>query len=201
MIQALANDTLRPVLDSVFAAPKYQWVTPRDPFAWIRWLVDQVFRWLAGLETAVPWAYWALVALLVVVLVAVLVHGGYLFVTAVRYASTPEARELRAEAVRHDARWFQARAERLAGEGRYADAVRSLFDALVLELDGQGALRWHPSKTPREYAREARLGGEGRARLSQLVDGVYAYSFAKVPCGAPEWESWRGRAGGRWNVD
>jgi hypothetical protein len=200
VIQAPSADPLRPVLDSVFAAPKYQWVTPRDPLAWIKWVIEHVVRWLAGLEGAAPVAYWAIVALLVAVLVAVLVHGGTIFVTAMRYASVPEARELRPSAVRRDARWYEAQADAFARDGRYADAVRSLFDGLVLELDGQGALRWHPSKTPREYAREARLGGEGRARLSRLVDGVYDYSFAKAPCGALEWEAWRGAAAGRWDV-
>lgn len=200
MIQSLPGDPLRPVLDSVFAAPKYQWVTPRDPLAWIRWVIEHLVRWLADLAGSAPGVYWTLVAILVAVLVAILVHGGYIFLTAMRYASTPEAREQRPSAVRRDARWFEAQAERFAAEGRFADAVRARFEALVLDLDGQGAVRWHPSKTPREYAREVKLGGESRARLASLVDGVYAYSFAKAPCGAPEWEAWRGVAARRWDV-
>jgi len=201
VIQSLPGDPLRPVLDSVFAASKYQWVTPRDPLAWIRWLIDHLVGWLTGLATSAPELYWTLVALLVIVLVAILVHGAAIFVTAMRYASTPEASEPRPSVARRDARWFQVQADHFAQEGRYADAVRALFEAIVLELDGQGALRWHPSKTPREYAREVKLGGDARARLSSLVDGVYAYSFAKAPCGAREWEAWRGAATGRWNVD
>lgn len=201
MIQDLPADPLRPVLDSVFAAPKYQWVTPRDPLAWIRWVVDHLVELLSRVASAAPGVYWVLVAILVIILVGILVHGGSIFLTAVRYASTPEARSTRPVAARRDARWFQTQADRFAAEGRYADAVRALFEAVVLELDGQGAVRWHPSKTPREYAREVKLGGESRARLAALVDGVYAYSFAKVPCGAPEWEAWRGTAARKWNVE
>lgn len=199
--QALATDSLRTVLSTVFAAPKYAWVPRVEPG---RWLWDQVRRLIerfAGLETTAPLLFWTVVGLLVAVLVAIVVHAGYIMVGAMRYASARDAHERPATAERRDGGWHRDRAARLAAEGRYPDAVRALFEGMVLDLDASGALRWHPSKTPREYAREARLDVEDRARLRALVDGVYAYSFAGLPCGPAEWEGWRQLAGGRWHVE
>ena len=47
---------------------------------------------------------------------------------------------------------------RAAAEGRLAEALQLAFVALALTLEGQGSLQYHPSKTPAECAREARLG-------------------------------------------
>jgi hypothetical protein len=199
--QAVPPDTLRAVLDTVFAAPKYDWVPRSDPLGWLLAQFRRVGEWFGQLELAQPLVYWGLVFLLVAILVAILVHAGYVMAGAMRYASTPEAREVRAATFRKDGPWYRAEAARLAGAGRYPDAVRALFDAVILELDARKVVRWHPSKTPREYAREARLRLDDRSRLTGLVDGVYAYSFAGTPCSAAEWEAWRTAAAGEWHVD
>jgi hypothetical protein len=198
---AAPSDTLRAVLDTVFAAPKYDWVPRTDALAWLMAQFRKVGAWFAQLELSHPVAYWGLVFLLVAILVAVLVHAGYIMVGAMRYASAPEARAARAVAVRRDGAWHRAEAARLAEAGRYAEAVRAHFEALVLDLDGIGGVRWHPSKTPREYAREAKLAPDGRQRLAGLVDGVYAFSYAGAHCGRAEWDAWRAAAGGAWRVD
>lgn len=192
---------LRAALDTVFAAPKYDWVQRSDLFAWVAELFRRVLDWFAALEVTNPVAFWSMVGLLVAVLVGVVVHAVYLMARAARYASAPEARESRVRAVRRDAAWYRAAAQRAAGSGHFAEAVRAWFDGLVLELDERGALRWHPSKTPREYAREAKLDGDGRHRFAGLVDGVYAFSYAGDPCGREEWEAWRASAAGAWRVE
>jgi len=200
-VPAVPADSFRAVLDTVFAAPKYDWVPRADLLAWLMEQFAKVGAWFSRLETTQPIAYWGLVFLLVAILVAILVHAGSIMVGAMRYSSAPEAREARAAALRKDGAWYRAEAARLAAAGRYADAVRAHFDAVILDLDGMGGVRWHPSKTPREYAREARLGGEDRHRLVGLVDGVYAFSYAGAPCGPAEWEAWRAAAAGGWHVD
>jgi hypothetical protein len=192
---------LRAALDSVFAAPKYDWVRRSDLLAWVAGIFRRILDRFAALETSNPVLFWILVWLLVALLVGVLVHAGYLLVRAARYASAPEAREVPVTAVRRDAAWYRSAAQRAAAAGHYPEAVRAWFDGVVLELDERGALRWHPSKTPREYAREAKLAGDDRARLAGLVDGVYAFSYAGVPCGQDEWEAWRAAAAGGWRVD
>jgi hypothetical protein len=198
---AVPADSLRAVLDTVFAAPKYEWVPRADTFGWLAELFRKVGEWFAQLELSQPFIYWALIFLLVAILVAILVHAGFIMAGAMRYSSAPEARETRIAAARRDAAWYRTAAQQAAGEGRYPEAVRAWFDGLVLELDQRGALRWHPSKTPREYAREAKLAVDERHRLAGLVDGVYAFSYAGIPCGRAEWEAWRDAAAGGWRVD
>jgi hypothetical protein len=198
---ALPADSLRAVLDTVFAAPKYDWVPRADALAWLIEQFRRIGEWFARLETSQPLAYWGLVFLLVAILVAILVHAGFIMAGAMRYSSAPEAREVRRAALRKDGAWYRAEAARLADAGRYAEAVRAQFDAVVLDLDGVGGVRWHPSKTPREYAREAKLSAGERHRLGTLVDGVYSFSYAGTPCGRSEWEEWRASAAGGWRVD
>ena len=55
------------------------------------------------------------------------------------------------------------------------------FIALLLELDRADALTFHPSKTPAEYVREARLGATGRATLAGLVSRLYHHVFGAEP--------------------
>ena len=57
----------------------------------------------------------------------------------------------------------------------------------VLELDRRGALRFHPSKTPAEYLREAQLDAAGQSGLAELVWALYRHLFGGVPCAADDW--------------
>jgi len=80
-----------------------------------------------------------------------------------------------------DTRGHLARAEALARAGRYTEALAHRFLALLLELDRADALTFHPSKTPAEYVREARLGATGRATLAGLVSRLYHHVFGAEP--------------------
>jgi hypothetical protein len=73
------------------------------------------------------------------------------------------------------------RAEALARQGRYTEALAYRFVALVLDLDRQKLVTFHPSKTPAEYVREARLGESGRATLAGLVSRLYHHVFGAEP--------------------
>jgi hypothetical protein len=188
------TERLRAVIDSVFAGQQYRWETPLDPFAPLRrawvWLVG----WLQGLRAESPSAYWALIALLVVVLAAILGHAAWV---AWRTVSGDAAAELRGAAPRRevrDAAWYAREAERLAAAGRYAEAMQADFLRLVLQLDARQLVRFHPSRTPNEYAREATLSPEARRELGELVRRLSAYVFARVPCGAAELREWQSRA-------
>ncbi len=177
----VAADSVRAVLDEVFAAPRYEWDIPPSPW---RWFLDQWWRvaeWLAVLEATHPGAYYALVAGLIVLLVGILVHVGYLTVLAFRRRSeTVMAPALRARE-RKDAAWYRREAERLEAEGRYADSLAHRFAALVFLLDGKRVLRAHPSKTPAEYANEAQLGPAGQGALRDTIDWLYAHLFGGAP--------------------
>ncbi len=60
-------------------------------------------------------------------------------------------------------------AQRLAAEGRYADAAHALYRAVLELLAVRERLRLHPSKTSGEYAREL------RARRSPLYEPFRAF--------------------------
>jgi len=73
--------------------------------------------------------------------------------------------------------------------------MRAYFEGMILDLAAGGQVQWHPSKTPREYAREGKLSPADRERMRGIVDGVYDASFAGSTVGAAEWERWRLAAG------
>jgi hypothetical protein len=92
-----------------------------------------------------------------------------------------------------DSVWYRREAERLASEGRLLEAMQADFTALILEFDRRHLLRFHPSKTPREYVREARLSESSRSALSELVWSLYRHLFGREPVTAPVAAAWRAR--------
>lgn len=189
-------DSIGAVLDSVFAASKYDWVPRPHPWRWAGEQFLRLLQWFRDLEGTHPLAYWGVVAIAVVMLVAILVHAGWLMVRTIRYSAPPDALEAVHRAERRDGAWYRAQGARLAAADRFAEAMRAHFEGVVLDLAAAGQVRWHPSKTPREYAREAKLTADERARLTSLVDGVYAASFAGTTFTTADWERWRAAAGG-----
>ena len=154
----------------------------------LSWLARQwqhLVDWLNRMSAAHPVGFDVGLALVIVALVAVLVHIGYVMWRIVRpgVRSGPQTSGLGAGKVM-DAAAHLAIADRLASAGRYTEALGHRFLALVLELDRRKALRFHVSKTPAEYVWEARLSQQGKASLADLVGSLYRYLFAAVPCDA-----------------
>jgi len=188
-------DSLRAVLDSVFANPAYRWVERPEPMAQVQGWLSQLQQWLAALRDHNPLGFKVFLAALIIALVAILVHAGWVLVRTVRPRS-PEEGPIPAPVRRRDREWYAREAERLAKEGRYAEAMQADFLALVLALDAAQLVRFHPSKTPLEYTREARLDPGLRAELRELVGALYRYLFARYPCGPTEYSDWRSRIAG-----
>jgi hypothetical protein len=176
-------DSLRRVLDSVFAAPSYQWIERRDFWAPVRRLWFRLLEWLAHLEGSSPGAFLALRWALILVLVAIFVHAAWIVWQMVRGATSPAHSPAPLPPPR-GATWFRDEADRLARAGKYREAIQADFTALVLALDSRRLLRFHPSKTPGEYVAE-------RSDLGSVVRALYAYLFARVPCGPAEFDAWR----------
>ncbi|HEU5359062.1 MAG TPA: DUF4129 domain-containing protein [Gemmatimonadales bacterium] len=197
----VAPDSLRAALDSVFADRAYHWRGVTDPLGWLgRWF-GALADWIMGLRQGQPWLYWAVLLALLTLVVGIFVHVAWVAARAVRYSTAADASYAGAAAEVHDEAWFLALADRLAGDGRSAEAVRTAFQALVLELTRAGVVRYHPSKTPREYLREARLPVEARARLGGLVESLYRFAFAGASCGPSDYAEWRRRAAEvRWDA-
>lgn len=194
-LAAARADTLRAALDSVFAAPHFRWERSEDPFGLVRrtWLA--ILDWFHRLQAENPAAFrlllWGLIALLVVILA----HGAWVAVRTVRGGSGRTSGAAgAAPRVPRDADWYGAEAQRLAREGRYVEAMQADFVRLVLELDARRVTRFHPSKTPGEYVREAALPEERRRELRDLVRALYAHAFARVPCDGAAFSAWHARA-------
>lgn len=186
-------DSLRAVLDSVFAAPAYRWVRRPEPLSGLRQALQSIEAWFRALEHNQPVLYQVVLYLLVVTMLALVLHTAWTFLKGIR--TTERATDATALAsIGRDASWFRREADRLAATGRYAEAVQADFLALVLALDAGRALRFHPSKTPGEYARESQLPPGAREDFRDLVGRLYSYAFARSPCGAAEFAEWRSRA-------
>ncbi len=183
-------DSLRVVLDSVFAAPAYRWEAPP------RWLTllgswwDALGDTIAQLEATHPDLFRALLWVLLAILVAIFVHAGWIMVRTIQASRAPALGGAAAAPAARDAPWYRAEARRLAGLGRYPEAMQADFLALVLDLDTRRVLRFHPSKTPAEYLTDPGLGGGARPAFGELVQALYGYAFARRPCGPADYAAW-----------
>jgi hypothetical protein len=204
-LPAAVRDTtaaFRAVLDSVFAAPDYRWAETPAPRRLLYEWWGRLGDWLAGLRADNPAVFRTLLGVLLLVLLVILAHGAWVVWRTVRGASAPaEGRSRRGhlEEVR-DAAWFRREADRAAAQGRVPEALQLAFVALALGLDADGLLSYHPSKTPAECAREARLVGEDRSRLEALVRSLYGCAFGGAACGVDEYRRWIARTAGPWRA-
>lgn len=190
----IAADSLRATIDSVLAQAAYQVSAPRDPWAPVRRLWNALLDWLEQLRTGNPLAYRVLVWVLIAMLAVIVAHALYVAARTIQAGSAAGPKErLQPISAPRDAAWFDREARQLVVQGRYAEAMQADFLRLVLELDARDLARYHPSRTPAEYARDSRLTAEGRSELSALVRSLYAYAFARLPADAAAWESWKAR--------
>jgi hypothetical protein len=195
------EETLRAVLDSVFAGPAYRWVERPDPLRLLREWFGRLSEWLAALREGSPLWYRAFIVLVVVVLLAILAHAAWIFWLTVRGATrTEDAARVADVPVPRDPRALQDEADRAVREGRYAAALRLGFLALALELDAGGSVSFAPGKTPADYAREARLAADDRGRLGELVRALYRHVYGAVPCSPDDCARWLADARREWHA-
>ncbi len=177
------------MIGQVFARPEFQWVERRRVLAWLARQWQNLIDWLNRQAGQHPIGFDIGLAIVVVALVFLMVHIGYVVWRIVRPGvRSPDGKAAAGSAAILDAAGHLAIAAQLARAGRYVEALGHRFLALVLELDQRKALRFHASKTPAEYVWEARLTDRGRATLADLVAQLYRHLFAAVPCDAGEYE-------------
>lgn len=200
-VQDIAADSLRRVIDRAFDDPAFSWVERPHPLAFLqRWWMRAV-DWLGQLREAQPDLFELLIWVLVALLVAIVAHAAWVVWRTVHGAvAAPDSELAPTAAPRRDARSLWLQAERAAAEGRFRDALGFAFDALVLEFDDRGVVRYHPAKTPAEYAREARLDPPDVVRLGRLVTALYRVDFAGDPVDAETYIGWRDEARRRWHA-
>lgn len=195
MTQAPAPvDSLRRVLDAVFDGTAYQWRNESTATVVLRRWRRQVLEWLQALSRDHPDAFRVMIWVLVGILAAIALHAIWVLIRTTRARPVAPGREpARGRALVRDAAWYAAAAARLRAEGRYPAAMQAEFLRLVLELDGRRVLRFHPSRTPREYVTDLAAGAT-RRDFAALVDELYHYAFAGARCGPDELADWLRRA-------
>ncbi len=90
-------------------------------------------------------------------------------------------------------------AEALAGAGRFREAVRFLYLAVLFGLDRKRLLRYEPTRTNGEYVRQVRLAEQAPpdlhapfARLTALFEGKW---YGDGACAADEYDACKALAG------
>lgn len=195
----IPGDSLRAVLDSVFAARAYRWEDQPDPLRWLREWAERIIQWLFALRVEHPTGYKLVVAAAGIAFVAILAHAGFiLWRTFGRTDAADDAVRATQAAEVRDAEWHFLQADAAARAGRYREALRFLVGAVIVHLDELGVLKRRAGTTPAEYARAARLAGEDRERLTDLVRALYRHVYGGVPCGPDDYARWRGLAQGAW---
>jgi hypothetical protein len=191
----LPADSLRTIIDAVVSAPAYQTRAPVDPWAPVRRLWWSLLDWIMELRGTSPTAYRLLVWGMVLILAAIVTHALWIAARTIRAGTGPaDRRDATPPPAPRDAAWYGAHAERLAAEGRFAEAMQSDFLRLVLELDARSVMRFHPSKTPGEYVREGTMTPDARRNFRQLVVTLYTHAFARVAATEALWVRWRDEA-------
>lgn len=190
----MQQDSLRAVLDSVFAAPDYRWVEPVRPLAFLARAFEGLERWLLAYRESHPLGFRLLLLGMVLLLILILVHWGWVLFHTVRAGEPAPAAHSGDPAPRRDEQWYRREADRLAAGGRFPEAMQADFLALVLALDARELVRFHPGKTPGEYGAESRLPPGVREEFRELVRTLYGYAFARWPCDRADFERWRVRA-------
>ena len=79
-------------------------------------------------------------------------------------------------------------ASRLAGQGRYAEAVHALLLAAIRHFAERSRTAIQPSRTSRELVRLLPLGPEAREAFAELVRTVELSLFGGAAVGAEEYE-------------
>lgn len=199
-VAPLPPDSLRAALDSVFRSPAYDWRPPDITAAWFAKHFRALLAWLDSLRTLNPVAYRLFIAALIIVLLAIVLHAALIMVrTARRAEQGADTGTTPVPAARGQA-WYDAEADRLAREGRFAEAAQAAFVALARRLDALGLLQYHASLTPAECAREARLTERDRSRLRHLVTELYRVAFGSGEFDADAYRRWRAEADGAWHA-
>ncbi len=182
---------MRAAIDRVFAREEYDWAVPAGPWEWIRRQFLTLVEWFDRLESTNPALFMVVLGFMITILVVMVVHLGVVAFRAATAKMETVTGATLAPATRVTADALELEAESMARAGRYADAVGVMFHAMLVTLQSCQAVRYHPSKTPAEYVREARLNDSGVSALSDLVRRLYGHLFAGEQCDQVDWERFR----------
>ncbi|MFL5383529.1 MAG: DUF4129 domain-containing protein [Longimicrobiaceae bacterium] len=167
---------------------------------WFAGKLREIYHWIADqlgsfgeLRLTNPWIFWLVVGWLAIAAALLLGHLVWTALQAARRAE-PEVEPATGKAVKTKPRTaadWEAEAARLAAEGKLREAAAALYQALLLRLDGRGAVRFDPSKTPGDYRREARPHPEAARALTAFLRLFEPVAFGGRGLDREGWERMR----------
>jgi hypothetical protein len=193
--QHIDPHSLAAVVRAVFADREYQWTRASGTWVWLMERVQRLLAWLEHLRLSFPLPYYVLLGVMILLLAVLVAHLSWIVWRSLHPTPGAGAPAVMTGPVR-DAAWHLGEARRLGAAGRFAEALAHRFIAAMLELDARRVLQFHPSKTPAEYVREARLDDAARTELADLVASLYRHLFGGAPCDAAEWRRFDSQAAG-----
>ena len=173
------SETLREIL----AGPEFATFEPPERTSLIGELINLLLRLVEWVRNLIQGdASGVLQALAVLIPLLVLVAAGVIVVRRRRDAvrrpaatGDPSVEEVPVTA----SEWLTLASDR-AGKGYLRSAASALYQGFLLTLDGRGALAFHPSKTPGDYAREMSrsyaAGTDARAGRG-FINSFQGFSF------------------------
>jgi len=173
------RETILYARDEVFARPEFrQRTSGGEPV--VMTILRAVAEYVAGFREEHPVAFLVVMGMLLLTLVILIAHIVWTIVIARRARYLPEPDLPVLDVRRTPPEAFRDRAVRLAREGRYEDAVRDLYTALVLTLDRRGDIRYARHKALLDYRLEARAD-DARDALVAFAGGYHPTSFGRRP--------------------
>jgi hypothetical protein len=189
-----AADSVGRVVDGVFRGDEYnrvvqetlwnQMMAALDRFLSVLW--QRFWQWLYS----IPGGEHVVKGALYVIALIVVVVAGYYIITyfTTRHRGEPVANE---RAVRD----LWKASEQSAARGDYTGAAHLLYASLLHTLMGRGAVRFHPSKTAGDYARElARRSGTFHAPFAAFVRAYDVVIYRDGMCDQPHYQTLRSLA-------
>jgi len=150
----------------------YHVADPSPVQRFMNWLFDKIGRLLDGAVRVAPGGLPSLVGVVIVIVAIVVALRLGLGPARLRDALTDRRRGAAAKTAAE----YRAEAETLAAQGKYKDAIRARFRAIVRELEERGVLDPRPGRTAGEIAREA--GAAVRAVADDLRTAAAAFDEA-----------------------
>lgn len=153
-------------------------------------------RWLMAAAPAMKWVMWGLLALGALLILALLARELLLY----RFPQLRKRTRRAKGVVLQDDGWrpsgAKARAlledaDRLAAEGRYAEAAHVLLHRSVDDIEGRRPDLVRPSLTSRDIAALPPLAAPVREAFSRIAAAVERGLFAGRPLAAEEWTAAR----------
>ena len=174
-------DAIRAARATVFERAEFRYAAPhRKSFIEEIWSAFQ--DGLADFAKAHPTLFLWLFVGLAVALVGLVAHILWTLRTARGARWRGDAADgLDAAMLHGDPAPFRARAVGHAAAGRFDDAVRDLYAALLLTLDRRGALRYAPHKALLDYRMEAARDADATRTLDLFAGTYHPGSFGRRP--------------------